>query len=99
MNMQTNLATHPRTVTSKEAQRQWKVVTDKALKEPVIITAHGRPRHVLMSYEDYEQMRRQERQAYAAADMPLDLANAILSDISALRAPDGRTEDGDTLID
>ncbi|MFN7388319.1 type II toxin-antitoxin system Phd/YefM family antitoxin [Brevundimonas sp.] len=99
MTMQTNLATHPRTVTSKEAQRQWKVVTDKALKEPVVITAHGRPRHVLMSYEDYEQLRRQERQAYTAADLPLDIANAILSDLKALRAPVGRAEDGDTLID
>jgi prevent-host-death family protein len=46
----------PRTVTSKDAHRNWKAVTDKALRAPVVITAHGRPRHVLMAYDDYERL-------------------------------------------
>lgn len=44
------------TVTSKDAHRNWKAVTDKALRAPVVITAHGRPRHVLMAYDDYERL-------------------------------------------
>jgi prevent-host-death family protein len=88
-----------RTVTSKDAQRKWKEVTDRALREPVVITAHGRPRHVLMAYEDYEQFRRQERQAYTIADIPPDLAAAILADLDNLRAPIGTPHDGDTIID
>ena len=85
------------TVTSKEALRHWKEVTDKALREPVVITAHGRPRHVLLAYEDYERLRDQERQAYLTSELPADLAGAILQDLDALRAP-GLAEDGDTII-
>ena len=86
-----------RTVTSKEALRHWKEVTDKALRQPVVITAHGRPRHVLMAYEDYERLRDQERQTYLTAELPADLADAILEDLDQLRAP-GPAEDGDTII-
>ena len=85
------------TVTSKEALRHWKEVTDKALRQPVVITAHGRPRHVLLAYEDYERLRDQERQTYLTAELPADLAGAILEDLARLRAP-GPAEDGDTII-
>jgi prevent-host-death family protein len=86
------------TVTSKDALRHWKEVTDKALREPVVITAHGRPRHVLLAYEDYERLRDQERQVHLTAELPADLASAILEDLDLLRAPSGATEDGDTII-
>jgi len=86
-----------RTVTSKQALRHWKEVTDKALREPVVITAHGRPRHVLLAYEDYERLRDQERQVYLTAELPTDLADAILRDLDQLRAP-GPADDGDTII-
>jgi prevent-host-death family protein len=85
------------TVTSKEALRHWKEVTDKALREPVVITAHGRPRHVLLAYEDYQRLRDQERRPYLTTELPADLADAILGDLDHLRAP-GPTEDGDTII-
>lgn len=88
-----------RTVTSKEAHRNWKLVTDKALRAPVIITAHGRPRHVLMAYEDYERLRTQTRHAYRTADLPPDLAREILDGMTELAAPRGVAEDGDTIID
>jgi prevent-host-death family protein len=87
-----------RTVTSKEALRHWKEVTDKALREPVVITAHGRPRHVLLAYEDYERLRDQERQAHRTTELPADLAEAILADLGNLRTPSGATQDGDTII-
>jgi prevent-host-death family protein len=85
------------TVTSKEALRHWKEVTDKALREPVVITAHGRPRHVLLAYEDYQRLRDQERRPYLTTELPADLAAAILGDLDQLRAP-GPAEDGDTII-
>ncbi len=90
--------TSARTVTSKEALRHWKEVTDKALREPVVITAHGRPRHVLLAYEDYERLRDQERQVHRTSELPADLAGAILDDLNNLRAPGGAAEDGDTII-
>jgi len=87
-----------RTVTAKEALRHWKEVTDKALREPVVITAHGRPRHVLLAYEDYERLRDQERQVHLTSDVPADLAEAIFKDLDSLRAPHQATDDGDTII-
>ncbi len=97
--MTTPAAQNPtQTVTSKEALRHWKEVTDKALREPVVITAHGRPRHVLLAYSDYERLRDQERQVHLTADLPADLAVAILEDLDNLRAPGGAAEDGDTII-
>lgn len=88
-----------RTVTSKEAHRNWKLITDKALRAPVVITAHGRPRHVLLAYEDYERLRTQTRQAYRTAELPADLARDILQGMTELRAPQGPAEDGDVVID
>ena len=64
--------TPTRTVTSKEALRNWKLVTDNALREPVVITAHGRPRHVLLAYEDYERLRDQGRQGIYLAGALLE---------------------------
>jgi|SRR5450631_2085347 prevent-host-death family protein len=86
------------TVTSKEALRHWKEVTDKALREPVVITAHGRPRHVLLAYQDYERLRDQERQVHRTSDLPADVASAMLEDLERLRAPRGATDNGDTII-
>lgn len=87
------------TVTSKEAHRNWKTVTDKALRAPIVITAHGRPRHVLMAYEDYQRLRAQTRTAYRTSELPAELANELLEGMADLRAPVGNTDDGDTIID
>ena len=88
-----------RSVTSKEALRNWKAVTDQALRRPVVITAHGRPRHVLMAYDDYERLRDQQRSVHVTSDLPADLATAILNDLDLLRSPIGTPYDGDTVID
>ncbi|ODT87314.1 MAG: hypothetical protein ABS78_12910 [Phenylobacterium sp. SCN 70-31] len=88
-----------RSVTSKEAQRHWKDVTDKALRAPVVITSHGRPRHVLMAYEDYARLRRQTRQAYNTANIPADVAEDLLGGLADLAAPRGAARDGDPIVD
>lgn len=87
-----------RTVTSKEALRSWKEVTDKALREPVVITSHGRPRHVLMAYEDYQRLSARDRQAYQIELLPDDLASMLEAGLDDLRALDGDPEDGDAII-
>lgn len=86
------------TVTSKQAHRNWKLVTDKALRAPVVITAHGRPRHVLMAYEDYERMRQGSRRAYRTEALPADLADDILSGMAELAAPVLGARDDDVVI-
>ncbi len=85
-----------RTVSAKDAVRNWKEVTDEALRGPVVITAHGRPRHVLLGYEDYVNLRRQVRQALSTADLSPELTDSILTD---LRSAIGRRKDGDVVIE
>ena len=84
------------TVTAKEALRSWKEVTDKALRQPVVITSHGRPRHVLLAYEDYQRLRAAGRQAYRIEDLPDGLASLLESGLDDLRT--GVAEDEDTII-
>ncbi len=85
-------------VTSKEALRSWKQVTDKALREPVVITSHGRPRHVLLAFEDYERLKARDRQAHRIENLPDDLADLLAAGLGILRATEGAPEDADTII-
>jgi prevent-host-death family protein len=87
-----------RTVTSKEALRGWKDVTDRAMRAPVVITSHGRPRHVLMAFEDYERLKARDRQAYRIEHLPDDLAGLLAAGLADLRAPEGASDDGETVI-
>jgi prevent-host-death family protein len=87
-----------RTVTAKEALRSWKEVTDKALREPVVITSHGRPRHVLLAYEDFQRLSARDRRAYHIENLPDDLADALRAGLEDLRVPEGTPDGDDTII-
>ncbi|MBI1867353.1 MAG: type II toxin-antitoxin system Phd/YefM family antitoxin [Methylocystis sp.] len=54
-------------------------VTDAAIKGPVAITHHRKPKFVLMSVEDYEKLRRASdpRRVYRAGETPPELAEVI----------------------
>lgn len=86
-----------RTVTSKEALRSWKEVTDKALREPVVITSHGRPRHVLIAYDDYQRLKDRDRQAHRIEELPNDLARLLGKGLEDLRSG-GPADEEDTII-
>jgi prevent-host-death family protein len=45
-------------VTSVEAQNRFGQLLDKALREPIIITRHGRPAAYLISPQDMEALQR-----------------------------------------
>ncbi|MBR0670533.1 MULTISPECIES: type II toxin-antitoxin system Phd/YefM family antitoxin [Acetobacterales] len=65
-------------VPAAEAQRNFGLYQDKALTQPVAITRNGRPRTVLLSIEEYERLKRRDREVMRSEDMPQDLAEAIL---------------------
>jgi prevent-host-death family protein len=50
---------------------------DDALREPVIITRNGRPRTVLMAYDDYVRLSKLERRVELTADLGADDLAAI----------------------
>jgi len=52
---------------------------DRSLSQPVLITKHGRPRNVVLSYDEYERLRARDRRAVRAEDLTDE-------DIAALEA-------------
>ena len=66
-------------VDAAEAQRNFGLYQDKALIQPVAITRNGRPRTVMISIEDYERLKRRDRQVFRTEEAPQDIVDAILN--------------------
>jgi prevent-host-death family protein len=67
------------TLSASEFQDRVGEALDRSLKQPVLITKHGRPRNVVLSYEEYERLRDRDRRAVRAEDLTDE-------DIAALEA-------------
>lgn len=66
------------TVTSAELQKQFGTVREKALKEPVTVTHHGRDSLVVLSVEEFKRLKSFDtRKHYYAWELPDDLAEAL----------------------
>ena len=66
-------------VDAAEAQRNFGLYQDKALIQPVAITRNGRPRTVMISIEEYERLKRRDRQLFRTEEAPQDVVDAILN--------------------
>jgi prevent-host-death family protein len=51
----------PSTVTAAQVSKNFGAYQDAAVRDPVIITKNGRPRTVLMAYEDYVRLSKRDR--------------------------------------
>jgi prevent-host-death family protein len=65
---------------SQDMQRQAAALQEAAMKEPVIITYHDRPRFVLMSMQEYDRLRGRLGGSGAIVELP----DAIAAQIEAL---------------
>ena len=57
------------TVTAAEVSKNFGAYQDAAIREPVVITKNGRPRTVLMAYEDYIRMSKRDRRVQRTVDL------------------------------
>lgn len=64
-----------RTFRSQDMQKQAAVVQEAAMREPVLITYHDRPRLVVMSMEEFERMGGSAKPAGAEAPAPIASLN------------------------
>ncbi|OAP35159.1 prevent-host-death protein [Sinorhizobium glycinis] len=65
------------TVTAAAVSRSFAAYQNAAVREPVIITENGRPRTVLLAYEDYLRLSRRGRCAEATASLSDDDLAAV----------------------
>jgi PHD/YefM family antitoxin component YafN of YafNO toxin-antitoxin module len=74
------------TTTAGDLVRELSHYSDLALAQPVVVTKNGRPRNVLISFEEYERLEQRGQQAFLAADTP----ERFLADLELLAAGKGR---------
>jgi prevent-host-death family protein len=67
----------PTKVTASEFQQAFGSLSDKARHEPVVITKHGRPSLVVMSAEEWERLKRRDRQVGLTAELPEEWVEAV----------------------
>lgn len=66
-----------KTFSALELQRNVGQVQEQALKEPVGITHHGRPRIVMMSMDEYRRLKRRDKRSFAVEELPEELVARI----------------------
>jgi prevent-host-death family protein len=71
-------------VPAAEFQRNIGRYQDLALKEPVAVTRNGRERTVMISIEEYQRLKRRDRQVMSLEDF----ADADIAALEAARAPE-----------
>ena len=57
------------TVTAAAVSKNFGAYQDAAVREPVIITKNGRPRTVLMAYEDFVRLSKRDRTAQLTSQL------------------------------
>ena len=57
------------TVTAAQVSKNFGAYQDAAVREPVVITKNGRPRTVLMAYEDYLRLSKRDRRVQRTANL------------------------------
>lgn len=64
-------------VSTAEFIKNFGQLADRALTEPVTITKNGRDRLVVLSVEEYQRLKRRDRQVYRTHELPDEIVAAI----------------------
>ena len=85
------------TLSASEFQDRVGEALDRSLSQPVLITKHGRPRNVVLSYDEYERLRARDRRAVRAEDLTdEDIAALEASEVgrdTSISTPNSRRND------
>ena len=74
------------TVPAAEVSKNFGAYQDAAVRDPVIITKNGRPRTVLMAYEDFMRLTRRDRRLQLTTE--LDAADIAAVEASSVTVVD-----------
>jgi prevent-host-death family protein len=64
-------------VTASQFQQSFGQLSDKARREPVVITKHGQPSLVIMAAEEWERLKRRDRRVGHIGELSQEWAEAI----------------------
>ena len=64
-------------VTSTEFSKEVGRYQDSALTQPVVVTRNGRDRTVMISAEEYQRLKRRDREVFATGELPAVIVEAI----------------------
>lgn len=84
----------PATVTAAAVSKNFGAYQDAAVREPVIITKNGRPRTVLMAYEDFVRLSKRDR----TAQLTSQLSGAEIAAVEASEMESGLEHLNEELI-
>ncbi|MER9856311.1 MULTISPECIES: type II toxin-antitoxin system Phd/YefM family antitoxin [unclassified Mesorhizobium] len=65
------------TVTAAAVSKNFGAYQDAAVRDPVIITKNGRPRTVLLAYEDFVRLSKRDRRVEPTAELSADEIAAV----------------------
>jgi prevent-host-death family protein len=65
------------TVTAAAVSKNFGAYQDTAVRDPVIITKNGRPRTVLLAYEDFVRLSKRDRRVELTAELTADEIAAV----------------------
>ncbi|MEO9338604.1 type II toxin-antitoxin system Phd/YefM family antitoxin [Mesorhizobium sp. SB112] len=82
------------TVTAAEVSKNFGAYQDAAVRDPVIITKNGRPRTVLMAYEDFVRLSKRDRRV----QMTNELSAAEISEVERSEMAPGHEHLDDELV-
>ena len=72
-----------RRFTTADLNKQVGAITDAALREPVVITHHRRPRFILMSVDEYDRLTKTQpddpRAHFTLESMPREIEDGLLA--------------------
>ncbi|BCA60451.1 type II toxin-antitoxin system Phd/YefM family antitoxin [Sphingomonas sp. HMP6] len=66
-------------VSAKDVANRFGFYTDEAMQRPVGITRHGTTRVVMLSFKEYERLKRRDREVIRTEDLDDSTLNAILT--------------------
>jgi prevent-host-death family protein len=81
------------TVTAAQVSKNFGAYQDAAVREPVVITKNGRPRTVLLAYEDFVRLSKRERRV----ELTGELAPAEIAAVEAAQMEPGQDHLNDEL--
>ena len=64
-------------VTTEQLRKDIGALSERALREPVMITKRGRDHLVMLSAEEFARLKRHERRVASAADLPEEWLDAV----------------------